>query len=165
MLPKEKNLEESIEDYLVSIGYEQGISHEFDLQHCLLKDDLFRFLEATQNELIEEFKGTRGAGYKKAFLDLVDSHIKKRGLIDVLRNGITDIMMNGKFEFVYFKPNSNLNKTAIDKYNENIFKITRQFKYSTKNNNTLDVVLSINGFPVIVIELKINLQIKMCMMQ
>ncbi|NOW04748.1 type I restriction endonuclease subunit R [Clostridium beijerinckii] len=154
MLPKEKNLEESIEDYLVSIGYEQGISHEFDLQHCLLKDDLFRFLEATQNELIEEFKGTRGAGYKKAFLDLVDSHIKKRGLIDVLRNGITDIMMNGKFEFVYFKPNSNLNKTAIDKYNENIFKITRQFKYSTKNNNTLDVVLSINGFPVIVIELK-----------
>ncbi|MFL0167260.1 hypothetical protein [Candidatus Clostridium helianthi] len=40
MLPKEKNLEESIEDYLVSIGYEQGISHEFYLQHCLLKDDL-----------------------------------------------------------------------------------------------------------------------------
>ena len=154
MLPKEINLEESIENYLVSGGYEQGVSTEFDLQYCLLKDDLFRFLESTQKDLIDEFKYTRGATWKKAFLDLVDSNIKKRGLIHVLRNGIEDIMMNGKFELVYFKPNSNINKSALQNYKENIFKVTRQFKYSTKNNNTLDMVLSVNGFPIITMELK-----------
>lgn len=154
MLPKEINLEESIENYLVSSGYEQGGSTEFDLQYCLLKDDLFRFLESTQKDLLEEFKYTRGATWKKAFLDLVDSNVKKRGLIHVLRNGIEDIMMNGKFELVYFKPNSNLNKAALENYKENIFKATRQFKYSTKNNNTLDMVLSVNGFPIITLELK-----------
>ncbi|MEG1255531.1 type I restriction endonuclease [Clostridium sp.] len=154
MLPKEINLEESIENYLVSAGYEQGGSQEFDLQYCLLKDDLLRFLEATQKDLLDEFKSTRGSAWKKSFLDLVDSNIKRRGLIHVLRNGIEDVMMNGKFQLVYFKPNSNLNKADLQNYKENIFKVTRQFKYSTKNNNTLDVVLSVNGFPVIVMELK-----------
>ena len=80
MLPKERNLEESIENHLVSMGYEQGHSQEFDLQYCLFSDDLFRFLEATQKELIDEFKSNRGAGWKKAFLDLVSSNIKRRGL-------------------------------------------------------------------------------------
>lgn len=154
MLPKEINLEESIENYLVSSGYEQGVTTEFDLQYCLIKDDLFRFLESTQKNLLDEFKYTRGATWKKAFLDLVDSNVKKRGLIHVLRNGIEDIMVNGKFELVYFKPNSNLNKAALENYKENIFKETRQFKYSTKNNNTLDMVLSVNGFPIITLELK-----------
>ena len=154
MLPKEINLEESIENFLVSSGYEQGVSQEFDLQYCLFKEDLFRFLEATQKEKMDDFKETRGASWRKSFLDLIDSNIKRRGLIDVLRHGIEDVMVNGTFNLIYYKPNSNLNKSDFEKYSENIFKVTRQLKYSTKNNNTLDIVLSINGFPVVVMELK-----------
>lgn len=154
MLPKERHLEESIENYLVSCGYEQGHSQEFDLQYCLFTEDLFRFLEATQKDLLDEFKSNRGANWKKAFLDLVNSNITKKGLISVLRNGIEDIMMNGTFKMFFNKPNLSSNKTALNNYKENIFKITRQFKYSTKNNNTLDMVLSVNGFPIIVMELK-----------
>lgn len=48
MLPKEKHLEQSIENYLVSIGYEQGHSTEFNFENSLFVDDLFRFLENTQ---------------------------------------------------------------------------------------------------------------------
>ncbi|KGO15176.1 restriction endonuclease subunit R [Clostridium botulinum] len=154
MLPKERNLEESIENYLVSVGYEQGYSQEFDLQYCLFSGDLFRFLESTQKELLEEFRFNRGNNWKKAFLDLINSNIIKRGLIHVLRNGVEDIMMNGTFKLFYNKPNLTSNKTDLNNYKENIFKITRQLKYSSKHNNTLDVVLSINGFPVIVMELK-----------
>lgn len=154
MLPKETNLEESIENFLVSSGYEQGVSQEFDLQYCLFSEDLFRFLEVTQKDKMDEFKETRGSSWKKAFLDLIDSNIKKRGLIDVLRHGIEDAMVDGTFDLIYYKPNSNLNKSDFEKYSENIFKVTRQLKYSTKNNNTLDMVLSINGFPVVVMELK-----------
>ncbi|MCI9917713.1 type I restriction endonuclease subunit R [Clostridioides difficile] len=154
MLPKEKHLEESIENHLVSIGYEQGHSQEFDLENCLFVEDLFRFLEITQKELLDEFKYNRGSNYKKAFIDLINSNIKRRGLISVLRNGVEDIMMNGKFQLFYNKPNLTTNKTAYENYKQNIFKITRQLKYSSKHNNTLDIVLSLNGFPVIVMELK-----------
>ena len=154
MLPKERNLEESIENYLVSIGYEQGCSQDFNLENSLFIDDLFRFLENTQKELLDEFRASRGSNYKKAFIDLLNSNIKRRGLITVLRNGVEDMMMNGKFQLFYNKPNISSNKTAYENYKQNIFKITRQLKYSSKHNNTLDVVLSLNGFPVIVLELK-----------
>ncbi len=154
MLPKERNLEESIENHLVSIGYEQGHSQEFDLQYCLFTEDLFRFLEATQKDLMDEFRGNRGANWRKSFLDLLSTNIEKRGLISVLRNGIEDIMMNGIFKLFFNKPNLTSNKTDMNNYKENIFKVTRQLKYSDKHNNTLDVVLSLNGIPVIVMELK-----------
>lgn len=45
---REIDLEVAIENHLVSIGYEQGTSHEFDYIYCILKEDLFRFLENTQ---------------------------------------------------------------------------------------------------------------------
>lgn len=154
MLPKEKDLESRIEDYLVSIGYEQGHSTEFDFENSLFVDDLFRFLENTQKELLDEFKYNRGSNYKKAFIDLLNSNIKRRGLISVLRNGVEDLMMNGKFQLFYNKPNTTVNKSAYENYKQNIFKITRQLKYSSKHNNTLDMVLSLNGFPIIVMELK-----------
>jgi len=154
LLPKERNLEESIENHLVSIGYEQGHSQEFDLQYCLFTEDLFRFLEATQKDLMDEFRGNRGANWRKSFLDLLSTNIEKRGLISVLRNGIEDIMMNGIFKLFFNKPNLTSNKTDMNNYKENIFKVTRQLKYSDKHNNTLDVVLSLNGIPVIVMELK-----------
>lgn len=154
MLPKERHLEEAIEDYLVSTGYEQGHAQEFDLQYCLFTEELFRFLEATQHELLDQFKFNRGGGWKKAFLDLLNSNITKRGLISVLRNGVEDVMMNGTFKLFYNKPNLSANKDDLKHYKENIFKVTRQLKYSDKHNNTLDMVVSVNGFPIIVMELK-----------
>ena len=65
MLPKEKNLEEAIENYLVSIGYEQGHSQEFDLSSCLFTEDLFRFLENTQKNYLMSLNITEEAIIKK----------------------------------------------------------------------------------------------------
>ena len=87
MLPKEKEFEELIEMSLLSSGYEKGSSSEFDLQNNLFLDDLFRFLENTQKEKIDEFKLHRGNNWKKEFINGLNSDIDRRGLIDVLRNG------------------------------------------------------------------------------
>ena len=154
MLPKEKDLEILIEDYLVSAGYEQGSSTEFNIENSLFTQDLFKFIENTQKELLDQFKANRGTSYKKAFIDLINREIKTKGLIHVLRNGVEDIMMNGKFELFYNRPNLTNNKTAYNNYKQNIFKVTRQLKYSSKHNNTLDMVISLNGFPIITMELK-----------
>ncbi len=78
MLPKEKHLEESIENHLVSIGYEQGHSQEFDLENCLFVEDLFRFLEITQKELLDEFKYNREAITKSLYRFNQLKHQKKR---------------------------------------------------------------------------------------
>ncbi|MDB2060223.1 type I restriction endonuclease subunit R [Clostridium perfringens] len=154
MLPKEIKLEEYIENYLVSTGYEQGCSQEFDFKYCLFTEDLFRFLNATQEDLLNEYKGIYGATWKSSLLDKISSEIRNRGLIAVLRHGFEDMMMNGKFHLFYNKPNSTANPDDMKKYKENIFKVVRQLKYSDKHNNTLDMVISLNGFPIIVLELK-----------
>src|SRR5690625_44531 len=39
-------------------------------------------------------------------------------------------------------------------YRKNIFTVSRQVYYSHQHNNSLDVVLFLNGFPIVVMELK-----------
>lgn len=57
-------------------------------------------------------------------------------------------------KFCYFKPSSNLNQDLVERYHANILQCTRQFAYSTDNHNTIDMVLSVNGIPVVALELK-----------
>ncbi|HRG20405.1 MAG TPA: type I restriction endonuclease [Saprospiraceae bacterium] len=52
------------------------------------------------------------------------------------------------------KPVSNLNEKDVALYNQNIFSVTRQVHYSAQNENSLDLVIFINGLPIITCELK-----------
>ena len=54
-----------------------------------------------------------------------------------------------------FNPNSTLNeKYRKDKYLKNKFLLVRQLHYSPNNNNSIDIVIFINGIPILTIELK-----------
>ncbi|WP_245671946.1 type I restriction endonuclease subunit R [Caryophanon latum] len=74
------------------------------------------------------------------------------GLLHVLRNGIKDRGVSLKV--AYFKPVSGLNYDVIAKYEANQFTCVRQFAYSPNNSNTIDMVLMLNGIPIIALELK-----------
>lgn len=69
-----------------------------------------------------------------------------------LQNGITD--RGVKLKVAYFKPVSGLNENTLRKYNENRFTCTRQFAYSPSNHKTIDMVLLVNGIPLVALELK-----------
>ena len=62
--------------------------------------------------------------------------------------------MGCKLKVCFFKPESNLNPLAIELYEANILGCARQFRYTTANTNTIDMVLSVNGIPVVALELK-----------
>ena len=74
------------------------------------------------------------------------------GLLHVIRNGIHD--RGVRLQVAYFKPESTLNPDVIYRYNQNILTCTRQFKFSPHTNESIDLVLSLNGIPIIAIELK-----------
>ena len=59
-----------------------------------------------------------------------------------------------KFRIAYFKPETSLNSELQSQYNKNILTVTRQVKYSKLNENSLDLVLFINGIPVATVEIK-----------
>jgi type I restriction enzyme R subunit len=58
------------------------------------------------------------------------------------------------FELASFKPKTSLNVGVHDNYNKNIFSVMRQVRYSLSNNNSIDMVLFLNGLPIYTFELK-----------
>ena len=73
-------------------------------------------------------------------------------MLDVIRPGITDSGV--KFKMAYFKPDSGLNPETLELYRQNRLYVARQIYFSTKNNKSIDLLLSLNGLPVATIELK-----------
>ena len=151
----EKTFEEAIEENLLSDGYEKGYSDDFDKEWAIDTKTLFKFIRDSQVYQWNKLKKVHGSKVEEKFLYRLDRVIKQRGIIDVLRRGVTDYGIH--FNLVYFAPASGLNPKIMELYNKNILKVTRQVYYSMKNNNSLDMVLSVNGFPLVTIELKNHL--------
>jgi len=124
----------------------------YDKKLCLDPEMALAFIYATQPEEWEKLKQQHGGNLKDKFLLRLADEINRRGTLDVLRKGIRDY--GAYFDLFYPKPSSKLNEQLRKKFEANIFSITRQLYYSEKNNKSVDIVLFINGLPVVVMELK-----------
>lgn len=150
---KEDGLETIIVDWLVKHnGYEQGTNADYNKEYAIDETRLFRFLADTQPDEMEKLAVFKSEQKKRTFLNRLQGELAKRGIIDVLRNGIkvypADLIM------FYLTPNEN-NDTAKALYAKNIFSVTRQLRYSIDAGKlALDLCIFINGLPVITFELK-----------
>ena len=152
METKEKNFENDIETYLLSHGYVKGNQATYDKSKAIDMPVLISFIQATQPKMWQRYMNVYGEKAEKQLYTIFQQNVEANGLIWVLRNGVKDRGMD--LRFAYFAPASNLNLDLVERYNKNILTCTRQFAYSTQNHNTIDVVLSLNGIPVIALELK-----------
>lgn len=151
---KEIGFEAFIEQWLTERnGYVRRLSSQYDKDLCLDSETLLSFVSATQGKewekLVEQFGEDRA---KARFLDRVTSEIRERGVLDVLRNGVRD--SGSSFSLAFFKPVAGLNPETLALYGSNVFSEIRQLKYSKKNENSIDMVLFLNGIPVMTVELK-----------
>ena len=133
-------------------GYKLRSSQAYDRSLCLIPEDVFDFILATQPKVWGRLKDHYGAEVKDRFLRRLSQEIDRRGTIDVLRKGIKDA--GCKFQLVCFKPSSRLNEDLRQLYLANQFSVARQLHYSERNENSLDLVLFLNGLPVFTAELK-----------
>lgn len=152
METKEKNFENDIETYLLSHGYVKGNQATYDKSKAIDMPVLISFIQATQPKMWQRYMNVYGEKAEKQLYTIFQQNVEQNGLVHVLRYGVKDRGM--EIRFAYFAPASNLNEELVQKYNSNILTCTRQFAYSTQNHNTIDVVLSLNGIPVIALELK-----------
>lgn len=148
----EKGFEEYIEEYLLNSGYIKGNPSDYNKEFAIDTKLLFEFLEVTQSTKMKKLKDIYKDQYQFKVLSRLDKELTQRGMIDVLRHGIKDYGVY--LDLAYFKPASNLNKEAVELYNKNRISVTRQVHYSTKNENSIDMLVCINGLPVSVLELK-----------
>lgn len=149
----EQAFETAIIDTLTSNGgYQLGNAANFDRELALDRPTLLQFIQTSQPTAWEKLAGIHGNTVEQKFLDRLCQELNQRGMLDVLRYGITDYGV--RFKLAYFKPASGLNPETLALYNQNILTVTRQVHYSTRNQNSIDLLLSINGLPVATVELK-----------
>ncbi len=154
----EKNLESKIEEYLTSP--EGGWQKATDAGYCnhdyrgMALDivTLTDFVKASQPMAWKRFERMCNIDPVRQFYKAFDSAVNQVGLIEVLRHGFKH--RGVQFSVCYFAPESTLNKLAVENYQKNICQCIRQWHYSETNTNTVDMMLALNGIPIIAIELK-----------
>lgn len=146
----EKNLESFIEAHLLESGYIKRESKDYDKSLGVDRELFLNFLHSTQAKTLQELE-IRGIK-EQELLKRIFSQIQDKGIVKALQAGvkIRDITI----KLAHPKPNSSNNPQSLENYNKNIFSITRQLYFSEKNNKSLDMVIFLNGLPLITMELK-----------
>ena len=139
-------------DGLVPGGYHRRSPEDYDRSLCLIPADVVDFLLASQPREWEKLKQHHAADVKPRFLGRLSREIGRRGALDVLRNGVKD--SGCKFRLAYFRPASGLNEELQRLHAANLFAVVRQLRFSEKGEESLDLVLFLNGIPIFTAELK-----------
>ena len=148
----EKQLETILVEYLRDVHkYEQGVSDDYSKDYALDTARVKRFLLSTQKQKVENTGCFASEISERKFFMELAKQLANRGVTDVLRKGFRFI--SELFDLYYPLP-SELNPTAQELYKKNIFCVTRQLFYSKENQNSIDVMISMNGLPLMTLEMK-----------
>ena len=150
---KESGFEEFIEQELVSLhGYRSRPNSSYNKELCMDTELVLEFIQTTQKDnwtkLVEQY----GNDASDRFLARLDEELLSRGSLSVLREGVTD--RGVRIRLAYFKPENDKNPETLADYAGNVLSVMRQVKYSAKNENSLDIVIFVNGLPIFTTELK-----------
>ncbi|UCZ53721.1 DEAD/DEAH box helicase family protein [Bacillus shivajii] len=152
----ERGFEENIEQQLIQGGYQQRVLTGPALatfqKWAIDQETLFTFFEATQPKSMERLRKAYKEEFQFKVMNRIGKELSRRGMIDCLRHGVKDYGVTLKL--AYNKPPTDMNRTLIEKYKQNIFTVSRQVYYSTGSHKSIDMMLSINGLPMVVMELK-----------
>ena len=152
----EHGLETLIVNSLIhDAGYVAGDPNDYDREHAVDLAKLAAFVAATQPQAFAALSLGADTPRRVKFLHRLQGEIEKRGVIDVLRHGVSDGA--ARLDLFYGAPSAH-NPKAQARFQQNIFSVTRQLRYSADaTRRALDLVVFINGLPVFTFELKNSL--------
>jgi type I restriction enzyme R subunit len=153
---KEIRFEDEICDHLAAHGwlYDVGSAVLYDRPRALFPPDLIGWVQGTQPKSWAALVRNHGAGAEAALLDRIRKQIDDRGTLDVIRHGVEMVGVRGMIALAQFKPAMAMNPDIVAAYDANRVRVVRQLRYSTANENCIDLVLFLNGLPVATVELK-----------
>ena len=153
MSPKadEKAFENHFCHQLEVAKYQKRDNSDVHKDLCLNLKELIEFLEMTQQEELHVLKTELGQRWKQEIVHAFRQALKDKLLFEILRDGLQ--VYTQQLRLVYFKPQTSFNKDEIKRYKKNRFTYVRQYTISQKS---IDIVLFLNGFAVVTIELKNN---------
>jgi type I restriction enzyme, R subunit len=148
---KESNFEDGIEQALIAEGgYVKGDPAAYDTKMALFPNDVIAFVQQTQPKFWQSFAKLNNGKAKSILLDSLVKELASKGMLTVLRDGFK--CFGKTVRLAYFAPNTGMNPEALALYDQNRLSVVRQL--TTSSGAIPDLVLTINGLPVVSIELK-----------
>ena len=148
----ESAFESAIVGHLTANGWHLANASDFSRDLAFDKKAVLSFIQTSQPKEWANLQSYYQDETESKFIQRLFKELDLRGLLDVVRHGITDSGV--KFKMAYFKPDSNLNPETVEQYKQNKLYVARQVFFSPKNNKSIDLLLSLNGLPLATIELK-----------
>jgi len=154
-LHKEIHFETEICEHLAGHGWLYSPDDTgYDRAKALYPPDLIAWVQETQPQAWEILTKNHGSQAETTLLDRVREQIDQRGTLDVLRHGVELIGLRQPLIVAQFKPALGINPEILARYEANRLRVIRQVHYSLHNENSIDLVLFLNGIPVATSELK-----------
>lgn len=154
----EYKFEGDICDYLAANGwaYDRKDDARYDAARALYPDDVLYWVKTAYPDAWATLQKNHGTLAADTLLNRLRDQMNQLGTLDVLRSGFDVMGVKQKIKMAEFKPALAINADIIKRYEQNRLRVIRQLHYSTQNNNSIDVVLFLNGLPVATVELKSN---------
>jgi len=155
-LHHEVAFEREICEHLGSHGwlYEEGSASAYSRELALYPPDLIAWVQQAQPDAWEVLQKNHGSKAEATLLQRVRQQLDQVGSLDLLRHGVEVLGLPKALKLAEFKPAFGLNPQILARYNANRLRVVRQVRYSSRNENCLDLVLFLNGIPVATVELK-----------
>lgn len=134
--------------------YSEDDAAHYDRTRALFPADVLAWVQATQPQAWETLVKNHGPAAGETLLARLRDQLDQRGTLDVLRHGIELLGLRQPLKLAEFKPALAINPDILARYAANRLRVVRQVKYSLHCENSLDLVLFLNGVPVATAELK-----------
>ena len=148
----EAAFETAIEAVLLSTGYIRFDEKGFDKERSVFPDEALTFIRTTQDKVWDKLEALHGTKTSERVLESLCKWLDTHGALATLRHGFK--CFGKTLRIAFFRPAHGLNPELEARYQANRLGLTRQLHFSPKNEKSLDVVLSVNGIPVVTLELK-----------
>jgi type I restriction enzyme R subunit len=138
---------------LIDSGYDSlSPQTDWDVELALCPRVLLDYIRESQEDEWAKLQGHYGAAVETKVIEEIVRQIKKEGMLAILRSGIRDRGVH--FKLVQFAPPTSLNPEVAKRYARNRMGVMRQVRFDPKTQQTVDVVLCVNGLPLATVELK-----------
>ncbi len=133
--------------------YKPGNPIDFSKQYAIDERFFWEFIEKTQEKELEKIKRNNPNDWQRKIYERFDRLIKKHGVLHLLKKGLS--VDDAYFHLMYPAPLASSSDKVKQNFADNLFSCTRQLRYSQANPlQEIDMVLFINGIPLITLELK-----------
>lgn len=162
---------------MLANGWQLGTPAGYNRELALYEEDVLGFVQETQDEQWQKFCKLYPNNPEQKFLERVATQLNKAdpnaankelrtfGTLGVLRNELRD--RGTRFSLCQFKPEHDLNPNTLARYSQNRLRIVPELVYSPWASDAhaletgskakkwrIDLVLFVNGLPVVTLELK-----------